>query len=628
MTAATTTATALVPAIGLGGPLRRARAWVLTGTLHVADVSVVAAAGLWLLAVRWIDTSAMNDYGLVAALPVAYFVAVAVALCGFVFELSRPSPSPVRLGLVVALLVVVLHGTVPALFPLPRYSWVYKHLGVVRLFAEDGQLSPGADIYQSWPGFFAAGAWLSSVAGLRDPTRVVAWAQVVFNLVFCGQLLWLVRVIGGSVRVQWLAVLLFLLGNWVSQDYFAPQALAYSLALAVLTLVFAACRSGGVARWVTWLEAVARRVLRGPAAARDVGEAPAEAPLSAQRGWSIAVLLGVFTAIVVSHPLTPYMLIASVGLLTAMGAVRPRWLVVVLVVETVVYMAPRYDFVAGNYGIFHAIGDFFRNAQNNALTDAGQPGRLATAAAARYLSVGVWALAALGTLARLRRGAPTLIYAGLVAAPVVLLAGQDYGGEAIFRVYLFALPWSAFLGADLLARLRDRRPLVGGVAVLAATLAMAGLFLQAYFGGESVNRTWTSDVDAASYFYEHAPEGSILVLAAPNFPTRNSPRYDRFLMWDAASDPNLMSEPALYGRMLDRSVLPRIESSIGAQVGEGRSAYLVIGEGQRAYSDTYRLLPEGSLDALDDALESSRRWSTFYRSGRTVIYKLADVRRP
>lgn len=621
--------TAVAAPASLAVPARaRPSLWsrAATGAFHVADVAIVGAVALWLLALRSIDTTALNDYGLVAALPVAYFVAIAIALCGFALELARPTPSPVRLGILVAALVFVLHGTAPALFPLPRYSWVYKHLGVVRLFMENGSLSDGADLYQSWPGFFAAGAWLSSIAGVRDPTPIVAWAQVVFNLVVCGQLLWLVRVLGASVRVQWTAVLLFLLGNWVSQDYFAPQALAYSLALAVLTMVFVAFRSGGVARWVSSLEAwVGTRVLRGTARCpAEVVEVPAEGGPGTGRGWPLVLLLGLFTAIVVSHPLTPYMVIASVGLMTVMGAVRPRWLVLVLVVETVVYMVPRYDFVASNYGIFHAIGNFFTNAQNNALTDAGLPGRLATAAAARYLSLGVWSLAALGVVSRLRRGAPALVYAGLVAAPVVLLLGQDYGGEAIFRVYLFALPWSAFLGADLLMRLRDRRPLVGGAVALAATLAMAGLFLQAYFGGESVNRAWESDVAAATYFYDHAPEGSILVLAAPNFPTRNSANYDRFLMYDAASDPNLMGEPALRGRMLDRSVLPRIESSLRAQVGESRSAYLVIGEGQRAYVDTYRLLPEGSLDALDSALDASRRWRTFYRSGGTVIYELAD----
>jgi hypothetical protein len=608
----------------------RLRPRVRTGAVHAADVAIGAAGLLWLLALRWIDVTAMNDYGLVAALPVAYFAAVGLLLVAFALELGRSTPSPTRLALVVVALVVVLHGTVAVLFPLPHYSWVYKHLGVVRMLMENGRLSPRADIYQSWPGFFAAGAWLSAVAGVHDPTRIVAWAQVVFNLVVCAQLLWLYRVLGVSARVRWTAMLLFVLGNWVSQDYFAPQALAYSLAIAVFTVVFAAFRSSSsspspsVAPWVRSIELfVGRHVLRGqPEVGGGDDGGNVVRSTAAGRGLSLLLVLALFSAVVVSHPLTPYMLIASIGLLTVMGVVRPRWLIVLLVAETVLYMAPRYDFVASHYGIFHAIGSFFTNAQNNAITTGGEPGRLATASAARYLSLVVWALAAVGAVARLRRGAHTSTYVVLVVAPVFVLLAQNYGGEAIFRVYLFALPWSVLLAADFLARLWDGGRLLAGLVLVAVGVGLGGLFVQAYFGSESVNRTWPTDVAAATYFYDHAPDGSILVLAAPNFPTRDSAGYDRFLLYAAASDPNLMSEPALRNRVLDDRVLPAIESSIRAQVGDGREAYLVIGVGERVFSDTYRLLPPGSLDALDGALTSSPRWRVFFRSGDSVVYRL------
>ena len=591
--------------------------------VHVADIAVPLAVALWAVALRSIDSEAMTDYGLVSVLPVVYFAAVAVLLVGFVAEVSRSFPSTLRLALVIVALVVVLHGTVAALFPLPHYSWVYKHLGVVRTVLSRGELSTEADIYGSWPGFFAAAAWVSSAAGVRDPTRVVAWAQVVFNVVFCLELLWLFRALRASVRTQWTAVLVFVLGNWVAQDYFAPQAVAYALSVAFFAVLFTWFHPPGAPRWVEVVEARGRRMLRSTAIA--VPSPWPEGEVARPPVAAIVAFVVLFTAVVVSHPLTPWVLIASVAFLTVMGAVRPRWVLAFMVVVTVLYMVPRYDFVSSNYGIFHAIGSFFTNAQNNAISSGGLPGRLATAAAARILSAGVWGLAALGAVVRLRRGEPTLPYLALMVAPAIILGGQNYGGEAIFRVYLFSLPWAAYLAVGLFVAAREWRPSFAAVGSVAVAVVMAGLFLQAYFGGEAVNRTSPNDLAAATYFYEHAAPGSVLVLSAPNFPTRNSPDYDRFLRSDAASDPNLMGEPAFRGKVLGAGMLPRIERSILVQLRPGTPTYLVVGEGQRVYSDTYGILPTGSLDALDEALAASPRWRLFFRRGGAAVYEFVDA---
>src|SRR5690606_39710902 len=78
-------------------------------------------------------------------------------------------------------------------------------------------------------------------------------------------------------RLIWTGVWLFFVANWVGQDYFSPQSVAFALHLGVLAVVLRRYgRSGGARR-------------RGQAV------------------WT-AVIVVMVTAIVISHQLTPGML--------------------------------------------------------------------------------------------------------------------------------------------------------------------------------------------------------------------------------------------------------------------------------------------------------------------------------
>ena len=48
---------------------------------------------------------------------------------------------------------------------------------------------------------------------------------------------------------------------------------------------------------------------------------------------------------------------------------------------------------------------------------------------------------------RRRRAARMLVPMGLAGVPLVMVLGQPYGNEGIFRAYLFALPFLAFVVA-------------------------------------------------------------------------------------------------------------------------------------------------------------------------------------
>jgi hypothetical protein len=241
-------------------------AWLQALALRRSDVLAPAALVLWTASVSTVEISTMNDLGLLAALPATFFAALGLLVVSIVMTLRDVRPSPVRFALHVGCLVVVLHGTVPLILSAPNYPWAYKHIGVTDYVSLHGSVNAATDIYQSWPGFFAGTAWLTKLAGAGSPLAYAAWAPVYFNLLNCLMLAFVFGALRVARPTRWLAVFLFVAGNWIGQDYFAPQALAFVLSLAVFGMLL----------------------------------------------------------VVVTHQLSPYMLIIGVALLTVAGTIRPR----------------------------------------------------------------------------------------------------------------------------------------------------------------------------------------------------------------------------------------------------------------------------------------------------------------
>jgi len=148
---------------------------------------------------------------------------------------------------------------------------------------------------------------------------------------------------------------------------------------------------------------------------------------------------------------------------------------------------------------------------------------------------------------------------------------------------------------------------------------MALLFMQSYFGLAEINQVRASEVTASEYFYAHARAGSVLILAAPNYPERGSAYYDRFVVTSGAFDPKLVPNKAFTHRVLGTDDLPAIEGLIKVYAPRG---YFAITTGMKIYCHVFELLPDGSLDHLDQALSASKRWKVFFRNKDAVIYEL------
>jgi hypothetical protein len=334
----------------------------------------------------------------------------------------------------------------------------------------------------------------------------------------------------------------------------------------------------------------------------------------------LVAIFGIFTVITISHQLSPYMVIAASGMLMLVRALRPRWIVLGFAAITGAYLLLRFDFLRTHGDLILSLNPF-QNAQNpDATPNDGVFGRVLTAYSARALSLLVWVLALYGAFRRIRAGWSVAVPMALIGSAFLIIFGLEYGGEAIYRVYLFSLPWAALLAAFALAPKQGWTKLASFRAGV-LLVVMLGLFIQSYFGLTEVNLIRPTEVAASHYFNEHARAGSVLVLAAPNFPERSTGAYADFVVTSGAFDPQLIRDPVFKHRVFDASALPEIGVIVRSFSPHG---YLAITTGMKVYAHVFKLLPDGSLDSLDQALAASNQWTLFYRNQDAVIYELSS----
>jgi hypothetical protein len=637
-----------------GQRVRRAAGAVTRGAvIHASLISAALVA--WAASLLGTHLERIGGLGLLQAMPSTYFLAVALLLVGFAVAAASDERDPRLLGAYVLALVVVIHATTAVLYAEPRYAWVYKHLGVINLIASTGRVDRNIDIYNNWPSFFAANAWLSKTSGLA-PTAYAGWAQLFFNLANVAAVRFALRGVTRDERVLWSAALLFELGNWVGQDYLSPQAFGFVLSLVVIGLWL---RCGPRRRDRRLAPALKRRAekLLAPRVAADEPAAP---PL----GPRAALLAGgtCFVAVLTSHQLSPVVLILSVGclavfagrmparrrasnrsgrLLTHLGAVRvldpltgrvsaprepreiPRlWLALLMGAVEVCWIALAWPFVAAHFSLIQPSGGGIAGSGRN--LSAALPGAALSVYASVVVAAAVATLALVGFVRRLRAGKRDVVLACLIGAPLLGLALQSYGGEGPYRAYLFALPWLAFLAA--LACMRSRSPLAGArlsVARLIAVTPVIGAFLLlAYFGQELANRIPAQDVQAESWYELHAPPGSVRIDLAPNAPDRLTARYPLVSLSDP---PDLLEQPGFSGHRLGAADLPRLERLIQRQ--GAHPTFVVLTQGQEGYARLNGLLPPGSLSSFVPALERSDAFRLVYRRPTAWIFKYAPERR-
>lgn len=563
-----------------------------------ARVILPVALSLWLLSLRHVHLGGMADLGLLQVLPVLFWVALGLLALGFCFALSdRRTGAGWFAGYVLGL-IAILHATPSVLYPTLRYGWAWKHVAVVDAMIRNNGNVPDAeklDLYNQWPGFFHLNAFFVQATGLDSALGYAVWTPPVYNALLLAPLLLVYRAVTRDRRLVWGAAFIYYACAWVGQDYFAPQAFAFLLFATLIALVMGQLPNSALRR-------------TGPDP--DPGPGTGVWPL----GRLVPVLL-IEAVIICSHPLTPLMMIAA---LVALALPRRNRRVVLPVLAGAVVLTLLWDttvarpYVSSNLSDF--LGALVQPDANvvSGLAALGQaaPGQVTVSWVDRGLSAAVFLLAAIAFFARpwvRRTGLPLL-----VLAPLPVLIANAYGGEMIFRAYLFALPAAALLIAALFFPW-GRRPLLRTFAVFPLLLAMLGGLLFGYYGKESANYFTRNEIAAARFVTATTPPGSMIVSLTSDVPGLD-------MNYDKHHRVQLDEQDLKDRRRLVRDPIAGLEPFVEGAT-ESEPAYIVLNRAQAAECYLNGTLPADMMSRLDSAMSQTYGFVRVYRNDDAVVYR-------
>lgn len=591
-------------------------------------VALALAAFLWGVSLPKIDPGRFGEFGLVALLPTTFYAALVVLTVSFSVSIYLPRLHKWLLFFHLVLFIAMVHATPALTYESLRYSWAWKHVGIVDYILRHGTVDrtiSNLNVYHNWPGFFAMSALLSRTAGFDNVLGFASWGPAFFNLLNLGALLVLFRALIEDERLVWLALWLVFLTNWVGQDYFSPQAFAYFLylvALAVVALWFADRRSLALAQRREGEAVVGDKRARTLVARSSFGQE--RRPTRGVLGAALLSLVALFVAISTSHQLTPIVTVLSLGALTLFTHNRALGLPVLMAVSAVTWLV--YGATPFFQGEVKDLVESFGKVADNVdgtLIDFSTLSRdqQVVALAARALTLSVWVLALSGVVKhvveRFRvRKRPDWGLISLAGAPFLLLGGNAYGGEVLFRIYLFSLPFMALWAAYLLYSVtREHRFGLRAAAAFTFSAVLLSGFIVAYFGKEQQFYFSPTEVEAARVMYQVAPTGALIVEGAPNYPSR----YQNYEFYTHVA---ISREPlASRQRVLNDPVGSMKRWMSNEAYTDG---YLILTHSQEAASEPLGALPPGSINAMRQALLEAPEFKTIYRSDDAVVFTLQN----
>jgi GT2 family glycosyltransferase len=583
--------------------------------------------GLALIASVWGSTFAwtvrvdhMTDLGLVSVLPAVYWVAVGLVTVSFWWWVRWRRAGPVLLAGHVVLLVAIMHATPAILYATTRYSWSYKHVGIVDYIVTHhgvDRVMPNLTAYQDWPGFFGLNALFVSGSGTTSALSYAVWAPFVNELLLLAPLVLILRSFTANRTVVWTGVWLFYLGNWIGQDYFSPQAFTYVLYVTAIAVIL---------RWFLRLPPAARTrstyaLLRhqGPPVLVTSGGASVglQARPSTPAMYMVVVVLA--TAIAVSHQLTPFMLIAALGGLLVTGRLRQWSLFVVVSVISVGWIVIwGLPFLHQRLpSVLHTLGHPFDNTSATFINlSVASRDQTVVAYFDRALSAALCGLALIGIWrawrsARWRRWQPA---ACLAVTPVLALFASSYGTEVVFRVFLFGLPFLALFAASVLAPRptgTPRRQLARWMVGLGVVSVLTAAFFVSYDGKERMNYMPPAEVAAMQHLYSLAPSGSLMIGATGNAPWAFTHYSDYQYLW-------FLSDTAAVAKAVTTDPVPALMHLMEPYP----HAYLIFSPTESAQVEMTGILPPGRYRGLERDVLASPEFKTVLSQGGVLVLTL------
>ena len=569
--------------------------------------ALVAATGLWALAVAQARGHTVGSYGLLPVLGSSFLVAAVLTIGVLAVALRFIRTAWPAAVVALGLLLFEFSASPIMLASTPLGTYTYKHFGVVDYIVHGGALRDSLDIYQQWPGFFAAAAGLVRLSG-RGPLAYANWAELLFEALNAVVIFAIARRFSrGHPVVPYVTVLLFETANWEGQIYYSPQTMAFLLALIFQFFLLSLLEPARLRRPLSH-----RRWLTIPPLESQGGEQNDNLGMAAR----VVGIIAIFGAIVITHQLTPYVVFSGIACLWALGVLRHWPVVLTLAMMLVIYTLLHLPAVDHNQLLTGF--SFGKSAGGPPPLASSSPQQALAGVLAKAIGLGIWGATGVCVLSYWRRLGVIVIPVILAFTPLLFLLITDYDGEVIYRVFLFSSPWCALIIAMRLATL-VRMPILRWTAVgFWALFAALGSAQASAFGMYPMSLVPPGEISASAYFLEHAPPKAVLVLAAASFPSRLNGLYTLHNL-DTQNDPSLDEVPQFDGNGLDR-IDPKAVAQVVAYLAGG-TGYLVIAPSMDQYVNYDGTFKRGILSALVPRLKASPYWRVWYSKNGVIIFQ-------
>jgi hypothetical protein len=335
----------------------------------------------------------------------------------------------------------------------------------------------------------------------------------------------------------------------------------------------------------------------------------------------VIALVPLMVAIASSHQLTPIMVVVALGMLAAFRHLRPRFLLPLLALAIAagwIYYGGLSWLQANHSQVFSGFGALWANSSAH-IVGGGQvtPDQVIVEWGARLLSAAIGLMAMAGFLRyRRRRGKADRRSWNRVAllgvASIAMVAGNSYGGEIIFRAFLFALPFMAVAAAALFfPRPRVRRWYLAGPALAVTTALLAAGYFLSNFGTEAMNYFTPQEVTAAQWLYRTAPAGAQVVAVNSNFPWAfvHYNRYSYTFLDGSGYSADTLRDPVGELSFLMSPPYPKV-------------SYLVFTRSQAAQEAISGPWSPGEFSRVYDTLMQSSDFKTVYLAKGVTILRL------
>ncbi|MBB5773836.1 hypothetical protein [Nonomuraea jabiensis] len=587
---------------------------------------------------RGVDPDDIDGLGLISALPATAFIAILIMIVSFFVTVAQSTDRKFLLLFQIAAITFALHGAGALVATAPRFPTAYIHAGFVEFISRTGESAISIDARMGWPGFFALFAFVTKAAGITDLTPILQWTPLVSNLLYLLPFVLILRQVVATTRARWFAALLFVLVQWIGQDYFSPQGFTFALYLAFIAILL---------RWFGRVEQRTKpippkglRKLLGKLDAMTPGELANTGTYRADKLLMLMMLLALFVASVASHQITPFMMLGVVTAFLIFKRTSLTWglpfFLGLLVLAWISYMT--VGFWSSQIGaIFGGFGRILQNIGNSTgdRIEGSDPAHALVLQARLGILVVILSLAATGLFRRFRRGVFDRSALILLCVPVLALGLQSYGGEIGLRIYMFALPGACLLAAyaffpNLPADSADVREETVPLrkrnvrfnpqltkklsVVLAACFAVlfAFAFLLARYGNEKFERVTTGEVAALHYVYQHdKPSAKVLYLVP-----KTGPEVTPTLPW-GEKDVELVNFGVQARVHKDPT---QIADAVAALKEQPRNSYLIVSRGQVSYLQLNEGFPEDWGTKFRAALDASPDLKRVFSNEDAALY--------